>query len=61
MARYALIDKDGTVLNVIEWDGASDYEIPLEISAIPAPDGIGPGDRKGPQGWEPAAPVEEAT
>lgn len=39
MARYAIVDDDGLVVNVTEWDGTSSWEPPVGTTAIPDPSG----------------------
>lgn len=39
MARYAVVD-NGSVVNVIEWDGASRWKPPAGCEAIPDPESV---------------------
>jgi hypothetical protein len=43
--RYALVDVDGLVVNVIVWDGETDYIPDDGLTAVPVPDDVvaGPG------------------
>lgn len=34
MSRYALVATDGTVANVIEWDGAEPFTLPVGLVAV---------------------------
>lgn len=38
MARYAVIE-NSIVINLIEWDGESKYDVPSAVQLIPAADG----------------------
>lgn len=38
MARYLVLDKDGNVLNVIEWDGNAQWTAPEGCTAVVAPE-----------------------
>ncbi len=42
MNKYALVD-NGTVLNVILWDGEQRYETPYELVPLPEESMVGPG------------------
>lgn len=49
MARYALIDADGVVRNIIEWDEVSPYAPPAGFSLVVTADNIGPARLPGPE------------
>lgn len=38
--RYALVDADGQVLNIVEWDGAAEWSPPAGLAAMEAPEGV---------------------
>lgn len=43
--RYAIVNDNGDVENVIVWDGKSRYEPPAKTQLIVASDSAGPGDK----------------
>jgi len=38
-SRYALVDADGLVVNVVEWDGETQWSAPEDLTPVEAPDG----------------------
>jgi len=38
--RYALVDADGLVSNIVEWDGEAPWSPPEGLTAVEAPDGV---------------------
>lgn len=54
MATYLVIDKDGTVTNAIEWDGASAFDPGPDTEVLPMeglPPGLWIGARREAAGW----------
>ena len=43
MARYALLDAEGVVENVIEWDGVSDWSAPDGLTVLEADERVSVG------------------
>jgi len=41
--RYALVDADGLVSNIVEWDGEAQWSPPVGLTAAEAPDGVSKG------------------
>lgn len=41
--RYALVDADGLVSNIVEWDGAAEWSPPEGLTAVEAPEGVSKG------------------
>ena len=41
--KYALVDADGLVVNVIVWDGETEYTAPDGLTVVAVPDGVGGG------------------
>ena len=58
MSVYSLIDSTGLILNIIEWDGVSEYTAPAGLTLEPNTPGTGPGWTKINSGWV-APPAEE--
>ena len=50
--RYALIEPDGLVSNVVVWDGETPYR-PDDVEVIPCPDPVGIGWRTRNGDWLP--------
>jgi len=42
-SRHALVDADGLVSNIVEWDGAAEWSPPEGLIAIEAPQGVSKG------------------
>lgn len=38
MAKYAVTDKDGNIVNVIEWDGESEYNPGQDLELVEVPE-----------------------
>lgn len=65
MNRYAILDDDGFVVNVILWDGESEYDPDGNLRLLPDDSGVGIGWQRVGRRWtappeppEPIAPVE---
>lgn len=58
-ARYALLDADRNVVNVILWEG-DDYEVPAGTVLARCPVHVGPGWRKSGKEWLKPEPEDEA-
>lgn len=64
MATYALLKDNGTrVVNIIEWDGATDLSLPPHLSVVPYDRSVHPDPELdisvGP-GWEARLPPPES-
>jgi len=57
-SRYALVDADGLVANVVEWDGETEWAAPDGLIAVEADVAVSIGWRRTGEGW--TAPVEGA-
>ena len=55
--RYALVDADGLVINVVEWDGAADWASPPDLTPVEADPSVSKGWLRVDEGW--VAPVED--
>lgn len=49
--RYAVIDKDGIVINIAEWNGITPYHPGSGLSLVPAADNTSTGDLKTSDGF----------
>jgi hypothetical protein len=56
--RYAVI-KDGRVVNVVVWDGVSDWQPGDDVTVIDCPDDVGPGWTHSDEGFAPPPPPPE--
>lgn len=55
--RYALVDTDGLVVNVVEWDGQVEWSPPEGLTAVATEGHVSKGWRLEDSVW--TAPVEE--
>ena len=55
--RYALVDSGGLVVNIVEWDGETDWSPPAGLTATEADPTISKGWRRVDDAW--VAPEEE--
>lgn len=55
--RYALVDADGLVVNVIEWDGVSDWSPPESLTCLEADEAVSIGWTRQNGAW--VGPAEE--
>lgn len=42
-SRYALVDDDGLVVNVVEWDGEADWSAPEGLTAVETDEAVSVG------------------
>lgn len=40
MNNYAVVDSEGKVINIIYWDGVSEWSPPEDTKAVKIPDGL---------------------
>lgn len=51
MANYLIVDGDGSVSNVIVWDGEAPYDPGEGLTLTVQPDGVGIGWRRDGESW----------
>ncbi|MGE5501867.1 MAG: hypothetical protein ACM3W4_08065 [Ignavibacteriales bacterium] len=55
--RYALVDGDGLVVNVVEWDGVSDWSPPEGLTCMEADEAVSVGWTRQSGAW--VGPAQE--
>ena len=49
--RYALVDDDGLVINIVEWDGEADWSAPADLAPVETDASVSKGWRRVDGDW----------